>query len=167
MGLCRALLPVMGAVGFGKSPDRAVEAGMIAGFAAIGLFCYIVGLSLGARFESMKCRPDPGWNGSASLFWIPPAVMVFVSAWVGDAWLLVGVVPYAAWVVFCHTRRSLGIAAFVSCLLAGIPLVDWIILLPMGLLGGIPTDASRIACLAIPPLAVVAGLLLQRLAPAT
>ena len=85
MGLCRALLPVMGAVGLvghGSSADRVMETGMIAGIVSIGLFCYIVGLSLSARFESMKFRPDQGWNVAACLFWIPPAIIAFASAWV-------------------------------------------------------------------------------------
>lgn len=167
MGLCRALLPVMGAVGVASSPDRVMQTGVIAGLVSIGLFCYIVGLSLSARFESMKSRPDPGWNVAACLFGIPPAIIVFGSAWVGNPWHLIGTVPYAAWVVFCHTRRSKGIGCFVSSLLAGIPLVDWMFLLPMGLADGAPMNSCRMACLMIPPLAFVAGLLLQKITPAT
>jgi 4-hydroxybenzoate polyprenyltransferase len=167
MGLCRALLPVMGAVGISGNLDRVMETGMIAVAASIALFFHIVGLSLSARFESMKSGPAPGWNGSTCLFGIPPAILIVASAWVKNPWLLTGIIPYAVWVVFCHTRRGKGIGPFVSSLLAGIPLVDWMFLLPMGLADGDPMNATRMACLMIPPLAFVAGLLLQRLAPAT
>jgi 4-hydroxybenzoate polyprenyltransferase len=167
MGLCRALLPVMGAVGVSGNLDREMETGMTAGIVAIALFCYIVGLSLSARFESMKSRPDRNRNDFTCLFGIPPAILMVASAWVGNPWLLTGIIPYAVWVVICHTRRGKGIGPFVSALLAGIPLVDWMFLLPMGLADGDPMNATRMARLMIPPLAFVAGLLLQRLAPAT
>jgi hypothetical protein len=59
----------------------------------------------------------------------------------------------------------------VSRLLAGIPLVDWIALLPVAMTfmsnsreGAWP---MALACFLIPPLAFLSALLLQRLAPAT
>jgi hypothetical protein len=61
------------------------------------------------------------------------------------------------------------VSRHVSRLLAGIPLIDWMALLPLSLpslamTGTLPFTA---ACLFVPPLAFVSALLLQRLAPAT
>lgn len=171
MGLCRALLPVMGAAGMAEtiSASSLSAAVRAAGMPAIALFCYIAGLSLVARAESL---PGKARRPSKGLFMVPVALALFgfVQA-VGNSWLmLVGIVPYALWIAFCDGVRLMKVFRFVSFLLAGIPLVDWIFLLPVGCLAlhsnGL-ADPFGVACVLIPPLAVVAALLLQRLAPAT
>jgi hypothetical protein len=68
--------------------------------------------------------------------------------------------------VVCQTIRRKPVSVHVSSLLAGIPLVDWMVLLPISLSLG-SWNPFAIACFAIPPLAFISALLLQRLAPAT
>jgi hypothetical protein len=88
-------------------------------------------------------------------------------AWADQGWLLLsaGLIPYLLWIMCCDLVRLMKMFRFVSLLLAGIPLVDWLFLLPIGL--SMPSDPLGIACLVIPPLAVAAALLLQKVAPAT
>ncbi len=83
---------------------------------------------------------------------------------------MVGAAPYLIWTGVCLKFRRRPVSALVSGLLAGIPLVDWMVLLPvfLSLAGdGAGEVPLAIACFAIPPLAFLSALLLQRLAPAT
>ena len=109
---------------------------------------------------------------SKGLLLVPVALGLFgLVQPAGDPWwALIGIVPYLLWIAFCDVARNKKVCRFVSFLLAGIPLVDWIFLLPLGILiifqnGG--ADPFGLACLLIPPLAFVSALFLQRLAPAT
>ncbi len=178
MGLCRALLPVMGMVGvigfspkldFTQLPDIAPL--MVAGSAAGGLFCYIMGLSLSARYESMAVAPRGATLLSKSLLVIAAAIMSCPVYWISETTVLWGrFLPYGMWLLFCVTLQRKPIPVYVSSLLAGIPLLDWILMLP--LLAGMNSseygwNPFAIACFAIPPLAFLSALLLQRLAPAT
>lgn len=168
MGLCRALLSLMGASGVVAAPALipALGAGAIP---AASLFCYIIGLSLVARSESLPGKPK---NPSRGLLLVPVALalLIFVQAG-GRQWLLLsGILPYVVWMAVCDLVRIMKGFRFVSFLLGGIPLVDWIFLLPIGLIaivesGGL--DPMGVACLLMPPLAFIAALFLQRLAPAT
>jgi hypothetical protein len=79
---------------------------------------------------------------------------------------LIAVLPYAIWILLSLSLWRKPVPVHVSRLLAGIPLVDWIALLPLALSGS-PTDPFYAACLLIPPTAFVSALLLQRVAPAT
>ena len=70
----------------------------------------------------------------------------------------------AVWAVAADAARSNGSAG----LLAGIPLVDWIFMLPVGM----AMEETRAitgghGLIWVPPLAFLAGIALQRLAPAT
>jgi 4-hydroxybenzoate polyprenyltransferase len=173
MGLCRALLPIMGAAGMLVKPvvsGVATHTMSMAAIAAIAVFSYIVGLSIAARSESKAAAPDGTRRRSRGLLVIPPAVMLLLFE-DGNLWMWwIGIIPYAIWLAFCDLFRVMKLFRYVSNLLAGIPLVDWIFLLPTGFVwlrqhGA--TDSFGIACLIIPPLAFVSALLLQRLAPAT
>lgn len=183
MGLCRALLPVMGAAGFaaGARNPRQLPSGqmfeMDAGFAplilimacALGLFCHIAGLSLSARSESLAHPPAGVSTLAKLLFGVALAATVAVGWWHSGAWSLAvaGGLPYAIWISLSLSIWRKPVPRHVSRLLAGIPLVDWVVLLPLALALGLAWDPFVVACFAIPPLAFVLALLLQRVAPAT
>lgn len=161
MGLCRALLPLLGASGLVQWHESAWTVLL----PATALFAYIAALSLAARFESSNPVPPALCKLSRSLFLAPPALAIL--AWADQGWLLLsaGLIPYLLWIMSCDLVRRMKMSRFVPLLLAGIPFVDWLFLLPIGF--SMPSDPLGIACLAIPPLAVVAALLLQKAAPAT
>jgi 4-hydroxybenzoate polyprenyltransferase len=165
MGLCRALLPVLGFAGF--ATRWAFSPALFA--AALGLFCHIVGLSLSARCESMQPAPT-GLLRFARLWFLPAALSMFLTVRLGLSFPLAaslyGLPPYALWIALCLTVFRKPVHVHVSSLLAGIPLIDWIVLLPLGLSSAMSGPFST-ACLVIPPLAFFLGKALQRLAPAT
>jgi len=165
MGLCRALLPVMGFTLFFPFVDGIWPA-------AGGIFCYIMGLSLSARYESMQEPPKRVAVIARGLL-LAAAILI---AWgnrglfLDRIFIVSGVLPYLAWTSVCLRYRRKPISRLVSSLLAGIPLVDWMVLLPVSLslaAAGDGWSGFVVACFAIPPLAFVSALLLQRLAPAT
>lgn len=161
MGLCRALLPILGAAGnFQQSPW------LIAASAA--LFCHIAGLSLSARYESMSSPP-------ASISWLSRALFAFAVCslgWntsrmlTGTFGSIPGVLPYVIWICLCLSIWRKPVPLHVSQLLAGIPLVDLMALLPIALSGPLGSP-FHLFCLAIPVSAFFLALLLQRVAPAT
>lgn len=164
MALCRALLPIMGFMAFaGRNPPAVVIA------AAAGLFCHVAGLSLVARFETMAPPPATAMRLARGLFPLA-ALSVFLGGHFGLAlplWICaLGLIPYGLWITLCLTRFRHPVSAMVSNLLAGIPLVDWILLLPI-FLAPSPPGLLATLCLWLPPLAFLGGKLLQRLAPAT
>ena len=166
MGLCRALLPVMGCVAIFPYVDAIWPAGC-------ALLCYIMGLSLSARYESMAEPPRRVAVMARGLL-LGAAVLV---AW-GNRGLLVdqvasviGALPYLVWTSLCLRIWRKPVPLLVSRLLAGIPWVDWMTLLPVALMltfhGGDEAIPYMIACFVVPPVAFISALLLQRLAPAT
>lgn len=175
MGLCRALLPLLGFLG---CSDYAVTSGMAYSLApGLALFCYVSGLSLSARNET---------TGTTSWRWIPAGLFLLAGitaalpAWwfslvcralgastYSSAWIL-PIAAYAIWMLVCLGPTVKTVPRLVSNLLAGIPLVDWIFILP--LLKALEKNhimAAGNGFFWVPPLAVLAGLALQRLAPAT
>lgn len=186
MGLCRGFLPVMGAMGMAEMPIDSWNVGYLglyAVFSALAggaLFIYIVGLSLNARRESESGpsespRPERSWILFlvSGLLMVSPFLFSGKTISITTASLiqgLCGILPFGVWLCLCQTRFRRPIPRYVSALLAGIPLLDWIFLLPCSLLllaENSNQDALSIACFVIPPLAFVSALLLQRLAPAT
>lgn len=165
MGSCRALLPMLGFAGFGVPQGFPIA--LIA--CSIGLFFHIVGLSLSARGESMATAPTGLLRFSKWLFPVA-ALSMFFATWVGLACPLdvsiFGIFPYALWIALCLTVFRKPVHRLISNLLAGIPLVDWIVLLPLALVATAPGGLA-IGCLIGPPIAFLAGKALQRLAPAT
>lgn len=167
MGLCRALLPVLGFAGFARAGSIMENARLAVCLAAVGLFCHIVGLSVSARRESA----NGGKRGNAGFTILLFAVTLIAMAWIPMGLLkmrpvpgLLGILPYLIWLALAFTAFRKTVKDHVSSLLAGIPLVDWIVLMP---LSGLLEPPFSTACLWIPPLAFVTGRLLQRLAPAT
>lgn len=164
MGLCRALLPVMGSMAFFPYVDRIWPI-------ACALLCHIAGLSLSARYESLA-KP-PAWVAVAARGLLLATAVL--AAWTnkdlqtGALLGVCGALPYLAWTGFILRFRRKPVPRLVSGLLAGIPLVDWMVLLPMAFMLNGSEDAGAVAlmCLALPPLAFISALLLQRLAPAT
>lgn len=161
MGFCRALLPVLGFMAVDSHLEGIWPA-------AGGLFCYIAGLSLSARYESMPQAPKAAMFASRTLLVTTAALMIGEGFWLQRPLLFLGsgLVAYGIWLMVCLTVRRKPVPVHVSSLLAGIPLVDWMVLLPISLSLGL-WNPFAIACLAIPPLAFISALLLQRLAPAT
>jgi 4-hydroxybenzoate polyprenyltransferase len=174
MGICRALLPVMGWLAFTKvsftvsSPEPLV----FIGAHALGLLVYVAGLSLSARYESMAEPPAGALFFSRALF--IAAGLLMTLWWVPKVpqLAILGLIPYAVWLVICVSVYRRPIPKFVSGLLAGIPLVDWIATLPLALTLALPDtriweNPFTAAVLTIPPLAFVLGRALQRLTSAT
>ncbi len=165
MATCRALLPVLGYSAFSSNSASVLAA-------SAGLFCYIMGLSLNARYESIAAPPKFAILMARSLF----VMTAILSVSAGSALpyfpllSLLGVIPYGLWMLLCLTKRRQPISRFVSSLLAGIPLVDWMVLLPISLslaISGAGISGDLIGCLVIPPLAWISAIFLQKLAPAT
>lgn len=179
MGICRALLPVMGFFAF-ASPHSAQEVfhlndtyhvlfSPLIGVQSLALLIYIAGLSLSARYESSPNPSIPALIGSRALL-VSSGLLVAAVWWpeIGPP-VAAGLVPFVLWMALSLTRYRRPIPKHVSALLAGIPLIDWI-----GLLGFAFVHAAKgstqpfiLACILVPPLAFVSGRALQRLAPAT
>lgn len=139
-----------------------------------GLFCYIVGLSLSARYEGMENPPPGPLVVSKTLLFLPILAM---SCWfmpLSPLFGIIGMIPFLIWLILCVTRFRTPIPRYVSALLAGIPLVDFIAAAPIALY----LDSDLIeqslwdlphlqALLLIPLIAFILGRLLQKVAPAT
>jgi hypothetical protein len=165
MGLCRGLLPVMGFVAFSESLE------MVA-LAAAGVFTYIVGLSLTARYESLSHPPKWASRISRILLLGTALLMGWRQAEIPATPTigLAAVLPYLLWTSACLRWWRKPIPRLVSRLLAGIPLVDWIVLLQIALILAPSSqgwDAYVLICCLISPLALISAMFLQRLAPAT
>ncbi len=176
MGLCRALLPVLGFVGVVRLDDSLAISWGTATAAlsacAFGLFCHIAGLSLCARYESMAQPPASAMRFAWTLF--PAAALsMFLASWLLLSlpllFCVLGLLPYVVWVALCLAFCRKPVALLVANLLAGIPLVDWIVLLPLAvtLVAAQWAPPFPALCLLVPTLALASGWLLQRLAPAT
>ncbi|MDP3851398.1 MAG: UbiA family prenyltransferase [Luteolibacter sp.] len=170
LSLCRALLPLLGFVAVSTTGET--QFSMAACGAGLGLFCHIIGLSLFARHESKEQTRHVCLHPASVLFALAAWGSFSNARFVLDLPLLpclAGLAAYGMWVIFPRTRPGHPISSQVSHLLAGIPLVDWMLLLPIFLADQTQAMPPVIAitCLCLPPLAVLAGKALQRYAPAT
>jgi 4-hydroxybenzoate polyprenyltransferase len=180
MGLCRAGLYFLGALVFwpGVSEEPSLSLFQLGWLATLGLglFSYIAGLSLSARYEGMADAPYGPRVISKALLMVPLLAMTcfFVPAWPVPG--IAGMIPFAIWLTLCLTTFRKPIPRYVSALLAGIPLVDFIAACPLAF--GTPVDIfggasaigkfpAMIALLVVPLAAFVLGRALQKLAPAT
>ncbi|MCU0779858.1 MAG: UbiA family prenyltransferase [Akkermansiaceae bacterium] len=171
MGLCRGLLPLLAVGGLvatvASEGNQELFAALMA--PAVALWFYTSGLSLLARGEAAA-----GAAADALL----PALWPFLGAvllaglalWTGASLPLVagGLAPFLVWTTLALTRfRRAGRP--VPALLAGFPLLDWVLLLPFGvsLLGHAGVSTFALVSLLLPPLCFLAGLALQRLWAAT
>lgn len=166
MGLCRACLPVLGFVG--------VRGGMGGSmfFPATALLLYIIALSLSARWESKAELPVSKKNlsrllllGAGLIAALLPMMVMPLIGWIG-------MIAFFLWIGLCLTKYRQPVPAHVSALLAGIPLVDWVTLLPMAFiwmhLERVEAfDPMFSIAIFLPPVAFLFGRMLQRIAPAT
>lgn len=193
MGLCRALLYVLAFLSApgqdspaGFRPPTTTFLGLLPqntsftiALMALGIFTYVAGLTLAARFES---RPEQLHFPKAFLWlliflcflthtwwWIwqrPP----FLDGWHLALPALLCLLPFLLWVVRALFVLKKSIPDFVSRALAGLCLVD--LLAYAGIAATIRTgwaalDASPLYLALIPLSCFLFALLLQRLAPAT
>ena len=188
MGLCRAGLYFFGyfaqwlTIGEMESlemshipPSAYLRSLVLPSVLAVGLFSYIAGLSLSARYEGME-NPPPGPKViSLAMLLLPlPAMSCFFMTVFPPLFGILGMVPFVVWLTLCLTRFRRPIPRYVSALLAGIPLVDLIAAAPLALGFNhelIARDLARtphlLALLLVPAGAFIAGRALQKLAPAT
>lgn len=168
IGLCRAHLVWLGAsIAMCNRMECDFAAVWQMGLVGIPMLFYIMGLSLSARFESTASVP--GWAAAGTIgFLALPMWLVFaIGKWIGLAdpvVLVTGILPYGSWMGFCYSRRKCT-SEYVAALLAGIPLVDAMWLLPLAWSGwgGWPA----VALYAVPLVAFFAGWLTQKLVPAS
>jgi 4-hydroxybenzoate polyprenyltransferase len=182
MGLCRALLIVMGFLASAPDglDDKASHAlrtlsdpatAVFLGLHAAGLFCWITGLSLTARYESMAEPPAGAKKFSRLLLVLPLPLMSLSWIKLNVGLTLLGMLPFAGW-LFLALRKKLPVPALVSALLAGIPLVEFIAAFPLAN-ASMKSSASLLSSpvaattLILPAMAFIAGRRLQQLAPAT
>jgi 4-hydroxybenzoate polyprenyltransferase len=185
MGLCRASLYFLGYFVWWLSLDYLESIGYASGSYAmkklaipallgVGLFSYIVGLSLSARYEGME-NPPYGPKIVSLVMLVVPLVAMPANFMAGRLIPgIIGMIPFAAWLALSLTRFKNPIPRYVSALLAGIPLVDLMAAVPivMGLDERMPTlglhELPHLAVmLTLPLVAFIAGRALQKLAPAT
>lgn len=169
MALCRALLPALGFCATTSHWHRVewlyVPSGM--------LFAYLIMLSLRARSESKAANGSKLTAITIIGFLVPPALLA--TQWCqSNLWMmglglsLIAAIPYLIWTGLAMTRFRFPISSQVSALLAGIPLIDAMFLLPFVILGSVFINSQQ--CLILSWLwlpAFIAGRLLQRLVPAT
>lgn len=180
MALCRALLPVMAMLplldfsensrNLALTPSLYIHIhgwiyealALLIPFSA--LFLYLCGLTLHARHEALGIgHTGGGWMAKFMLMLSIPTMALFwvtSSPWV--AWL--AMLPAAAWLAFSMTRHRRPLSTHVSALLAGIPLLDWVAVLPCFI---IPFVGISFYAALVPPVAFIAGRWLQRIASAT
>ncbi len=171
MGLCRALLPVMGLFAVAPSAHAGtVPAATLVGTHAAALFFYICGLSISARGEARATAETPPPMAGRCLLGL--SGLIAAACWLASmpalAWL--GLVPFVAWTALALTLYRRPVSAHVSALLAGIPLLDAVALLPLTVRtsgGNVFAHPFPAACVAVPALAFYLGRRLQGLAPAT
>jgi 4-hydroxybenzoate polyprenyltransferase len=164
MACCRAGLPVLGFFGFHTGASHVPTA---LALAAAGVFCHIAALSISARNESSNHTRSAHNNAALLLFGGTVAAMSSLSFFHLKApaqLIALSAIPYLAWLTLAFTLFRKPVRTHVSCLLAGIPLVDWIVLIPLSF--QLPAPLSSI-CLCLPPLAFSMARMLQRVASAT
>jgi heme O synthase-like polyprenyltransferase len=166
MGLCRACLPLMGYLAMRG------QLSVLALYPALALFVYIVALSLSARWESMGNIPLEKIRFARGLLVVAGLIAAALPMYMNPMLGWIGLIPFGIWLVLSLTKFRSPVSAHVSALLAGIPWVDWIPLLPMSLtlLGHEKIGTSDLSfwiVILLAPVSFVLGRLLQRVASAT
>lgn len=156
MGLCRALLPMLG---YFVCSHQAVTPNLILISAA--LLIHTCGLSLVARSESKPSR--------LFLFAYPLVVATAcLTAHINNSsdWIKLwpAALPYLLWTFLALILLRRSAFTGVSMLLAGIPLVDLTFLIPF-VMG--PSPSLPWFALCAPPVAFILGKSLQKIVPAT
>jgi len=170
VGLCRALLVVLGATGvvWQDAADGWRSPLVVAGLASLPLFFHITGLSVSARFEAKE--RVPGWAAGVSM---GMSALPLLLVWGGlalvteaDGMMMAGALPFALWMVVCLSRRR-DIPRYVGGMLAGIPLVDHMVVAACVAAMASGRWVMSPSLIFFPLLAFAAGLVLQRVAPAS
>ncbi len=166
MGLCRACLPVMGYLAMRG------QLSALALYPALALLVYIIALSLSARWESMGKIPREKIRFSRGLLILSGLIAAVLPMMMNPMLGWIGLVPFGIWLGLALTKFRSPVPAHVSALLAGIPWLDWIVLLPivLTLLGHkkiLTSDENFWMALLLAPVSFVLGRLLQRVASAT
>lgn len=180
MGLCRALLPLLffiqwplGGIWTGAWPSAGYPQLVFISSTALALLLHVAGLSLLARSEAGGPAPVPTWFDGRLLLGLSGLSMAGFFLCHRPLLGLLGLLPFGIWLGLCFTRFRRPVPKLIAALLAGLPLLDWVFLLPLALWllrwTGQPTHPPCFAltCLLLPPLAAISGRLLQRLAAAT
>ena len=179
MGLCRALLPLLffiewplGGIRSGRYSGGIFPALVFISVAVLALMLYVAALSWIARSETKPSPPAAsGVDGRFLLAVSGLSMAVFGLCWHPLLGLL-GLLPFACWLGLCLTRYRQPVPRHIAALLAGLPLLDWVLLLPLSVwmlrtMGEVRHLPLALTCLLLPPLAFVSGRLLQRVAAAT
>jgi 4-hydroxybenzoate polyprenyltransferase len=182
MGLCRGLLPWLFLVGLFSEDGGSwlgilgfcLIGGLSLGFLcqSLGLTLYIVALSQTARRETQS-SPRDAITYPLFLLLLAGFSMTVIPLHDEYPHAMNGLLIFAVWLLMCFTKFRQPISARVSALLAGLPLLDWVGLLPISLWvmdirsGDLLEVRVALVSLLLPPLAFIAGRLLQRLTPAT
>ncbi len=166
MGMCRACLPVLGFSAVAPLTFLPVA------YPASALLLYIIALSMSARGESRVIAEGETSQFPRILLIASGFIAVFLSFPENVLRAAFAFIPFGIWMFLCLTKYRSPVPAHVSALLAGIPLIDFIILLPVAsLVIGMPGFADQekfvLICTLLPLSAFLAGRRLQRLAPAT
>jgi hypothetical protein len=166
MGMCRACLPVMGYLAMRG------QLSALALYPALALLVYIIALSLSARWESMGEIPREKIRFSRGMLIMSGLIAAVLPMQVNPMLGWVGLIPFGVWLGLALTKFRSPVPAHVSALLAGIPWLDWIVLLPivLTLLGHekiLLSDENFWMALLLAPVSFVLGRLLQRVASAT
>jgi len=130
MGLCRALLPILGLVVAGVSLDSLGWPGrLFVLLCSFTLWLLTFTLTWVARHEATDSNP-PAWT-SWVIYLVPyPAVLVLYGLSMGSIFVLPICLLYMAWIWFSDRRHPLpaGVPGRVSDRLAAFPILDYLIL---------------------------------------
>ncbi len=173
MALCRALLPLLGYHAIQHDPGADTPLLNLCVLFAFMLFSYILMLSLRARSESSEpCRKTA--MRSSLGFLIPPLLAIVAlgvakgSSDHSPIAILAGLLPFSIWTTLSLTRMRKPVSGQVSALLAGIPLVDAMLLIPWLIWLWLQhLHISHVILMSAWLPLFLAGRLLQRLVPAT
>lgn len=177
MGMCRAGLYLLGFVamdaGWRRFGGMPYQDAVIPG---LGMMCYIMGISLLARYETRENELTKNPRRLAILFLLIPCVThvydmtdhIFFSDTVPlqfqfyDYLVILPFILWTSWSIF----RKMPVSQRVGCLLAGIPLVDSVLLFFKFSVFPYEYEMGW-SLIIIPVLCFLAALLLQKIAPAT
>jgi len=160
LAMCRALLPLMGALAMTEQPPWNHTAITLILAQSTALFLWVCGLSLDARGESTGGHAD----GVRAWILVAAAPLVLAFALTRDglfSWF--DLLPVALWMAMVRGPLRHTAKLRVSALLAGLPLLDFLALAPVW---NITTGAAHVI-LWIPLIAFALGRFLQRVAAAT
>jgi len=160
LAMCRALLPLMGALAMSESQPWTAPASALIPVLCAALFLWVCGLSLDARGESTGAT-TPFWRAWILIVSAPLVLSVTLAKDSLFSWF--DLLPVALWMAMIRGPLRHTAKQRVSALLAGLPLLDFLALAPVW---NVTTGAPH-AILWIPLIAFGLGRVLQRASAAT